>query len=438
MPSEVEKGDTVDESMGNPSASLDAPTKCCTIDDDGIETVPTSHIPSQVQCWATSFKGHRNSINSLDSSTHDLHRIASGSDDKTVRLWDTRTGKSTKCIVQCFEDGVDSVCFSTEDPNLFFAASGSNVLAFDLRSDAVLLKTVYRNISSLIDKEVHCISFPPKSSTSPGHFLAVSDDAGDISFIDTHTWSIGRRLRGGHSSLVGALSYRPGNFQQLLSGGFDCGLHLWDTVAGRSVANTKLNQTSMVNPPFLQAVGWLGFEGENVPISMGKYACAACGDGAVRVFKGDTLKILAVSDPLQSHSGMATALCAYGSSIISGSTDKTLRGWKVVEGDEYAENAEGVSASMHSNKEKKKKKKHGGKGKSGGGNSTSGNSIDVGLRHVWTLAHSHKVNAIVYEKQLQCGVGNEVEGSAATAMDILKGKIYVGGVGSDVTQYIVE
>ena len=76
------------------------------------------------------FHGHEQDIYSLDFS-RDGRTIASGSGDRTVRLWDIETGQNTSVL--SIEDGVTTVAIS---PDKQFVAAGSldkSVRVWDMR-----------------------------------------------------------------------------------------------------------------------------------------------------------------------------------------------------------------------------------------------------------------------------------------------------------------
>jgi WD40 repeat protein len=67
-------------------------------------------------------EGHIYSVNSVTFS-HDRHRLASGSDDETVRIWDAETGVLQQTL-EGHMDKVNLVAFSHNGRQL--ASSSSN------------------------------------------------------------------------------------------------------------------------------------------------------------------------------------------------------------------------------------------------------------------------------------------------------------------------
>ena len=72
------------------------------------------------------FLGHSRSISSVSISV-DSTTIASGSRDGTIRLWDVQTGECC-CVIQRHEDPVTCVSFSPTGPRRFISTSQDNII----------------------------------------------------------------------------------------------------------------------------------------------------------------------------------------------------------------------------------------------------------------------------------------------------------------------
>lgn len=130
------------------------------------------------------FAGHEQDIYSLDFA-RDGRIIASGSGDRTVRLWDIETGGSV--LVLSIEDGVTTVAIS---PDSKFVAAGS------------------------LDKSVRV--------------------------WDIKTGYLSERLEGpdGHKDSVYSVAFSP-NGRDLVSGSLDKTIKLWELSAPRGQGQVK-------------------------------------------------------------------------------------------------------------------------------------------------------------------------------------------------------
>jgi WD repeat-containing protein 53 len=224
--------------------------------------------------------GHKACINCVDGATVERNLLATGSEDQSVRLWDIRTDRAVKCIVKCFEESVEAVKFSPSDESVLYAASGKCLFSFDLRTDGVL-------ITSPSDRSVSCSTdIISAVAVNPcGTFLAVSDDAGIVTIVDSKmlTSYKPKRLRG-HSNLVNAIAFSPIDATSFVSGGFDYQLCSWDfgkpgdspasVVDIARLGNEGLDEFSSksVNPPFVQSLSFT---------CNGQAIAVALGDGSV-------------------------------------------------------------------------------------------------------------------------------------------------------------
>ena len=228
--------------------------------------------------------GHEESINCIDTSWESNQIIGTGSDDKSVRIWDLRSNRAKQCIFKCFEDSVDSFKFDVNDSHTVYAASGNCLYQFDLRVNEVLIKSPTFVVNDLSADDIDAISLSPD-----GRLLAISDDNGVITVLKApflQTKSSKRQFSGIHSSLVNAIAFNSTKPNCFVTGGFDCMLCSWDlnsldclpmarlniSEIGKTEA-TELKTTGPIfNPPFIQAVSYT---------SNGLSVVIALGDGSV-------------------------------------------------------------------------------------------------------------------------------------------------------------
>jgi WD40 repeat protein len=225
-------------------------------------------------------KGHKECINCIDSTTSSRNLIASGSDDKSVRLWDIRTNKAIKCVVQCFESSVEAVKFSVSNDNILFAASSNSLFNFDLRKDGIIIKSPVSVTTDAATDEINTIAV-----SMSGDFVAVGDDSGVATILETNNLKSYKPKRlNGHNSLVNAIAFSPVNPNGFVTGGFDCLLSTWDldnpNSPKSSVNMAKLtlcteSTTKSINPPFVQNLSYI-FQGQAIVVALG--------DGSVKFF----------------------------------------------------------------------------------------------------------------------------------------------------------
>jgi len=292
-------------------------------------------------------KGHRQGVLSLIAWPENV--FASGSEDRTVRVWDIRASprRAQHCICECFPSSVDSLALNPKDNNYMFAASGTHVFVFDLRlvgASGVLTKTprgvvnVYgqgaagEDKAAASDNEINALQIDRRG----GH-MAVGDDEGNVMVLALDPacpretpvrWNLLRRLggrggRGVHSSIVGTVAFKPNSSRELVSGGFDCVLCSWDFMQGRpgrrinfgtasAAGSTSPSQSQtqpqpqaqqqpavsqLFNPPCVHAVAYT---------SSGRTLLAALGDGSLRALRSNDLTLLHSVEA--AHNAMASCL----------------------------------------------------------------------------------------------------------------------------------
>jgi WD40 repeat protein len=161
------------------------------------------------------FYGHTGLVSSVDMS-NDMKTIISGSQDKTIKVWDAHTGDLLKTISD-HNGGVNDVEFNPANNQFASCSADSTIKIWDAQTFE-LIKTLISNNGGLRSISYH----------SSGNYIASAGPGSLIYIWDLTTDEVFRTLEG-HTALVRSVEFSPiGN--NVISGGSDDKVIIWSNV----------------------------------------------------------------------------------------------------------------------------------------------------------------------------------------------------------------
>ncbi|MBI1761067.1 MAG: AAA-like domain-containing protein [Acidobacteria bacterium] len=248
------------------------------------------------------FKGHSDRVLSVAFSP-DGKRLATGSSDRTVKLWDTATGQELLTLKEPAGQ-IISVAFSPDGTRLATGSEARTVL-WDSATGQELL--ALSGPASL----VYAVAFSPD-----GKHLATGNSDQTAKLWDAAT---GQRLLTlkGHASLVYAVAFSPDG-KRLATGSADQTAKLWDAATGQELLTLKGHSIN---------VSAVAFSPDGQRLATGSY------DRTAKLWDAATGAELLT---LKGHSD-AACLIAFspdGQRLATGSYDRTAKLWNAATGQE--------------------------------------------------------------------------------------------------------
>ncbi|MBO0778608.1 MAG: WD40 repeat domain-containing protein [Ktedonobacteraceae bacterium] len=220
--------------------------------------IASGSLDKTVQVWDAkvskefqvyTYHGHSGSILTVAWSP-DSKRVASGSSDKTIQIWDATTGDH-RTILRGHTDRVTTVAWSPDGTLLASGSADGTVRIWDVNSGQQ--KYVYRGHTDA----VNVVAWSPD-----GKRIASGSSDKTVQILASAT---GQRLfvYRGHTNTVSSLSWSPDG-KRIASGSWDKSVQVWDassgavayTYRGYNVEAAKSDQTKGILPDLIFAVAW--------------------------------------------------------------------------------------------------------------------------------------------------------------------------------------
>jgi len=258
------------------------------------------------------FEGHTGGVRSVSFSPDGRYAL-SGSDDKTLRLWEVASGILLRSFAG-HTSWVTSVSFSPDGRYALSGGMDKTLRLWEVKSGRLLRTFEGHTV------QVRSVAFSPDGRS----VLSASGDWQDSTDKTLRLWEVasGRLLRTfeGHTREVSSVTFSPDG-RYALSGSDDRTLRLWDVASGRLLRT---------------------FEGHTSPVTSvsfspdGRFALSTGGgiahqDYTVRLWEVASGRLLRT---FEGHTGGVNSarFSPDGRYALSGSLDQTLRLWEVANG----------------------------------------------------------------------------------------------------------
>ncbi|KZP22859.1 hypothetical protein FIBSPDRAFT_952434 [Athelia psychrophila] len=293
------------------------------------------------------FEGHTGSVYSVAFSL-DGQRIASGSQDGTVRIWDAMTGTlvarpftikghpsyvlpmafspdATGAIIAGPLEGhtstVNSVVFSPDGQRIASGSDDGTVQIWDAKIGASTGGPFKR----------HTVTVCSVAVSPECRRIASGSEDGTVQIRHAKTGTLTGPFKG-HTASVNSVVFSPDD-QRIASGSHDGTIRIWDAKGGTLVPKPSKGHTDWINSVVFSPDG----------------QCIASGsaDRTIRIWDARTGALIA--GPFEGHtdSVRSVAFSSDGQRIASSSDDKTVRIWDATTGPLIAGSFKGHTASVN-------------------------------------------------------------------------------------------
>ncbi|KAF9230838.1 hypothetical protein BU15DRAFT_83124 [Melanogaster broomeanus] len=287
------------------------------------------------------FRGHTSPVRGV-AYFPDGMRVASVSEDKSIRIWDVQTGVLVKELAE--SGHVLSLSISCDRKRLVSGAFRS-ITVWDCITWQVALHVPERHSGW-----VYSVAFSPDTS-----LIATAGDRGDVFIWNSHTGEHVRTMSGHDPTMeVWTVTFSPDG-QRIASGSQDHTIRIWDVhnaeaiagpleghsdaikcVAfspdGKTIASVSVDATLRVWDIELGNLRLAPIQHNSTIRAVsyspdGKTICTACDDSTISLWHATTGEL--ILDPLRGHRKVVSSIVFSpdGKRILTGSWDQTLKLW---------------------------------------------------------------------------------------------------------------
>jgi WD40 repeat protein len=267
-------------------------------------------------------QGHEGGVNCIAISADGAH-IVSGSQDKTIRVWDARTGEAITGPIQGHSGPVLSVMFSPDGARIVSGSLDKTICVWDAWTGEIAMGPMQGHTDS-----VQSVAFSPD-----GECIVSGSSEGTICVWDAWTGQAIMEPIWGHTDSVQSVLFSPDG-ACIVSGSSDKTICMWDASTGEAIMEPIQGHIGSVNS--------VAFSPDGTRIVSGP------DDQMIRVWDARTGK--AVMEPSLGHtdSVQSVAFSTNGAHIVSGSSDYTIRVWDAKTGKAVLQPIQGHTGSVNS------------------------------------------------------------------------------------------
>ncbi|KAM0360221.1 hypothetical protein ACHAPK_011865, partial [Fusarium culmorum] len=278
-----------------------------------------SNLPKVEKNWNAcllTLEGHSDNINSLVFS-HDSKKVASGSHDDTIRIWDAETGECER-VLEGHSESVHSVVFSHDSKKVASGSYDDTIRIWDTETGEC--ERVLEGHSSWVESVVFSHDSKKVASGSRDKTIRI---------WDAETGECERVLKG-HSYSINSAVFSHDS-KKVASGSIDTTIRIW---------NAETGECERVLEGHIHLVNSVVFSHDSKKVVSGS------NDQTIRIWDAETGECERV---LEGHnSSVESVVFSHDSKkLASGSDDYTIRIWDAETG-ECERVLEGHSKSVHS------------------------------------------------------------------------------------------
>jgi len=266
--------------------------------------------------------GHEQAVTCIAFSP-DSKTLVSGSGDKLIRVWDIVNHQLLGEPLREHKSTVTSLAFSPDGKTLASGSLDKTICLWDMRTRQALGKPLFGH-----ENPVRSVVFSPDGKT-----LASGSDDLTIRLWDTANGNELRTIPRAHGSKVTSLAFSPDG-KVLASGSDDRTIRLWNTANGNELGKPLSGHEKGVTSIAFSADGTMLASGSD--------------DMSIRLWDMATRK--ALGEPLRGHENQirSVAFSRDGATLASGSEDKTIRLWDMATGKALGEPLSGHEKAVTS------------------------------------------------------------------------------------------